>query len=54
MIGAFYEKAFNENNDGHLSKDAFRYSGKKPQTKEAGIIMLADSVEEFKIGGKIK
>ncbi len=45
MIGAFYEKAFNENKDGHLSKDAFRYSGKKPQTKEAGIIMLADSVE---------
>jgi hypothetical protein len=45
MIGAFYEKAFNENKDGHLSKDAFRYGGKKPQTKEAGIIMLADSVE---------
>ena len=45
MIGAFYEKAFNDNKDGHLSKDAFRYSGKKPQTKEAGIIMLADSVE---------
>ena len=45
MIGAFYEKAFSENKDGHLSKDAFRYSGKKPQTKEAGIIMLADSVE---------
>ena len=45
MIGAFYEKAFNENKDGNLSKDAFRYSGKKPQTKEAGIIMLADSVE---------
>ncbi len=45
MIGAFYEKAFSENKDGHLSKDAFRYGGKKPQTKEAGIIMLADSVE---------
>ncbi len=45
MIGAFYEKASDENKDGHLSKDAFRYGGKKPQTKEAGIIMLADSVE---------
>ena len=29
----------------HLSKESFRYIGKKPQTKEAGIIMLADSVE---------
>ncbi len=45
MIGSFYEKAFNEHKGEHLSKDTFRYSGKKPQTKEAGIIMLADSVE---------
>lgn len=45
MIGAFYEKAFKENKDEVLSKDTFRYNGKKPQTKEAGIIMLADSVE---------
>ncbi|MHB8231336.1 MAG: HD family phosphohydrolase [bacterium] len=45
MIGAFYEKAFKENKDANLSKDTFRYNGKKPQTKEAGIIMLADSVE---------
>ena len=26
-------------------KDEFRYAGPKPQTKESGIIMLADSVE---------
>ena len=45
MIGAFYEKASKENKDEGLSKDTFRYNGKKPQTKEAGIIMLADSVE---------
>ncbi len=45
MIGAFYEKAFNVNKEANISKDTFRYSGKKPQTKEAGIIMLADSVE---------
>ena len=45
MIGAFYEKASKEGKDEGLSKDAFRYNGKKPQTKEAGIIMLADSVE---------
>jgi hypothetical protein len=45
MIGAFYEKALEEGKEETLSKDSFRYSGKKPQTKEAGIIMLADSVE---------
>lgn len=45
MIGAFYEKALEEGKEDTLSKDSFRYSGKKPQTKEAGIIMLADSVE---------
>ncbi|MGE4170615.1 MAG: HD family phosphohydrolase [Candidatus Margulisiibacteriota bacterium] len=28
-----------------LEKDAFRYPGPKPQFKEAGILMLADSVE---------
>ena len=45
MIGSFYEKAYNENKGAHVSSDAFRYAGRKPQTKEAGIIMLADSVE---------
>ncbi len=45
MIGTFYEKAFNENKDVSISSDVFRYTGKKPQTKEAGIVMLADSVE---------
>lgn len=39
----FYHKAreMGEN----LSEDEFRYTGPKPQFKEAGIIMLADSVE---------
>ncbi len=45
MIGAFYEKALKESKNENLSKESFRYIGKKPQTKEAGIIMLADSVE---------
>ncbi|MFW0884060.1 HD family phosphohydrolase [Candidatus Acidulodesulfobacterium sp. H_13] len=45
MIGAFYEKAFKENGGANISKGVFRYDGRKPQTKEAGIIMLADSVE---------
>ncbi len=46
MIGSFYEKARKDyKEEDKLSKDNFRYTGKKPQTKEAGIIMLADSVE---------
>jgi len=28
-----------------INEDDFRYPGPKPQTKEAGIVMLADSVE---------
>jgi len=39
----FYHKA-KEMGD-NLSEDEFRYIGPKPQFKEAGIIMLADSVE---------
>lgn len=45
MIGVFYEKASKEGKSENISKDTFRYNSKKPQTKEAGIIMLADSVE---------
>ncbi len=45
MIGVFYEKASMESKGESVSKDTFRYNSKKPQTKEAGIIMLADSVE---------
>ncbi|QTA38164.1 HDIG domain-containing protein [Thermosipho ferrireducens] len=39
----FYYKA--QKIDFKVSEDAFRYPGPKPQFKEAGIIMLADSVE---------
>lgn len=39
----FYHKA--KELDENVSEDAFRYPGPKPQFKEAGIIMLADSVE---------
>jgi putative nucleotidyltransferase with HDIG domain len=43
----FYQKAKEKGNPGVLSIDEkdFRYSGPKPQTKEAGIVMLADAVE---------
>nr|WP_281364558.1 HDIG domain-containing metalloprotein [Thermosipho japonicus] len=39
----FYHKA--KEIEENVSEDSFRYPGPKPQFKEAGIIMLADSVE---------
>jgi putative nucleotidyltransferase with HDIG domain len=47
LITYFYEKA-KMNHDpelGEVSEDEYRYPGPKPQTKEAGIIMIADAVE---------
>jgi len=43
----FYQKAREKGNPGVESIDEkdFRYLGPKPQTKEAGIVMLADAVE---------
>lgn len=40
----FYELA-REQNGGKMKKTNFRYQGPKPQTKEAAILMLADSLE---------
>ncbi|MDZ7838776.1 MAG: HDIG domain-containing protein, partial [Actinomycetota bacterium] len=51
LITYFYEKqkgmeAVKSNNDSSSSlKGHFRYSSKKPQTREAAILMLADSTE---------
>ncbi|MDR0433619.1 MAG: HDIG domain-containing protein [Gracilibacteraceae bacterium] len=39
----FYHKALEETPD--ISEDIFRYAGPNPQTKEAALVMLADSVE---------
>ncbi len=47
LITYFYEKA-KEHQDpalGEVTEEEFRYPGPKPQTKEAGIIMIADAVE---------
>ncbi len=47
LITYFYEKA-KESHDpalGEVMEAEFRYPGPKPQTKEAGIIMIADAVE---------
>ncbi|MGA7672059.1 MAG: HDIG domain-containing metalloprotein [Nitrolancea sp.] len=43
LIKYFYTEALNNGED--VNESDFRYAGPKPQTKEAGVIMLADSVE---------
>ncbi|MCP4669156.1 MAG: HDIG domain-containing protein [Deltaproteobacteria bacterium] len=50
LISFFYEKAKEQAarkgaKSTEVKKEAFRYPGPKPQTKEAGLIMLADAVE---------
>ena len=47
LISYFYQKAKEKENPEmeSINEDDFRYPGPKPQTKEAGIVMLADSVE---------
>jgi putative nucleotidyltransferase with HDIG domain len=47
LISYFYQKAKEKENPEveSIHEDDFRYPGPKPQTKEAGIVMLADSVE---------
>lgn len=44
LIRFFYEKAKKENGD-DVTEEFFRYPGPRPQTREAGILMLADMVE---------
>jgi putative nucleotidyltransferase with HDIG domain len=43
MVSFFYHKAVEDNMD--VSEEAFHYEGPKPQTKEAALVFLADSVE---------
>ena len=46
LMEYFYREAVQKNGDnGKPSEDFFRYPGPKPQTKEAAIVLLADSVE---------
>ena len=47
LIPYFYQKAKEKENPEMelINENDFRYPGPKPQTKEAGIVMLADSVE---------
>ena len=41
----FYNQALEEEGEGHICEDSFRYEGPKPQSKEVALVMLADSVE---------
>jgi hypothetical protein len=45
MISFFYEKARQQKGENAVKEDDFRYPGPKPQTREAGLVMLADVVE---------
>jgi len=45
IVAYFYHKAMQGENSDLIKPDSFRYEGPKPQTKEAAIVMLADSVE---------
>lgn len=41
----FYSRAIEEEGEGMVNEDSFRYEGPKPQTKEVALVMLADAVE---------
>ncbi len=46
LISYFYNKALERKTDKDvINEDDYRYPGPKPQTKETGIVMLADAVE---------
>lgn len=45
FVAYFYHKALNEEGSEEVNVENFRYKGPKPQTREAAIVMLADSVE---------
>ncbi len=45
LISYFYEKAKQLKGDDAVKIDDFRYPGPPPQTREAGLVMLADVVE---------
>ncbi|MCL5878304.1 MAG: HDIG domain-containing protein, partial [Deltaproteobacteria bacterium] len=44
LVKYFYEKA-KEKNGNSIQEEEYHYPGPKPQTREAGIVMLADAVE---------
>ncbi|MGE5577544.1 MAG: HD family phosphohydrolase, partial [Syntrophothermus sp.] len=45
LVRYFYHRATEIDKEGTVVEQDFRYSGPRPQTKEAAVVMLADSVE---------
>lgn len=45
LAAYFHRKALKSNGEATLDEKPFRYPGPRPQTREAGILMLADGVE---------
>jgi putative nucleotidyltransferase with HDIG domain len=45
LITYFFEKAKQQKGEDAVNTENFRYPGPKPQTKEAGLVLLADAVE---------
>lgn len=45
LLTYFYKKALDNHEEKKIEESSFRYDGPKPQTKEAAIVMLADSAE---------
>jgi len=45
LVKYFYHKALSEGKDELVKEEDYRYNGRKPQSKETAVIMLADSVE---------
>ncbi|QXM05699.1 HD family phosphohydrolase [Crassaminicella indica] len=45
LVKYFYHKAMNEDSVEEIKEEDYRYKGRRPQSKEAAIVMLADSVE---------
>jgi len=45
LVAYFYHKAKKEDKSNLIKEDDYRYSGPKPLSKEAAVVMLADSVE---------
>lgn len=45
VLSYFYNKALESTREGRVDMETYRYAGQKPTSREAAIIMLADSVE---------
>ena len=54
LMVLFYQKALSQGGDITIDESKFRYSGPKPLSKEAGVLMLADAVHAAVISLKEK